>query len=286
MKLVITDLDNTLYDWVTYFAQAFSAMVRRLSTMLQVPEDQLLDEFKLVHQRHRNSEQPFALFEIATVRNRFAHLSHRQLKEELDEAIHEFNRRRQETLRLYPDVLTTLTQMKQQGITLVAHTEAIAANAYFRLKFLGIASLFKHLYAMEGHLQPHPVPERELALEPPTNFLRVVPVSERKPNPRLLLDICAREHVAPSDAVYVGDSLTRDISMAKAAGVKAVWAKYGSQYDRSLWQLLVRVTHWSPDDIRREEDLKRQFAAISPDASIDSFSELAPIVGLTKVPSE
>lgn len=274
MKLVITDLDNTLYDWVTYFSLSFRAMAERLSALLNTPLDKLLGEFKAVHQKHHNSEHPFALLEIATVRERFGDLPPSQLKSVLDDALHEFNRQRRATLHLYPGVMDTLNALRAQEVVLVAHTEAVVANAYFRMRLLGIAELFKHLYAIEGSVTPHPIPDRGQALAPPPGLLRVVPRSERKPNPRLLLDICARENVDPKDAIYVGDSLTRDMSMAKAAGVRAVWAKYGTEYDRELWDLLVRITHWSDEDVQREEDLRKRFSEVTPDVTIESFSEL------------
>jgi FMN phosphatase YigB (HAD superfamily) len=44
--LVITDLDNTLYDWVTFFAQSFQAMAAELEPILELPADAILDEFK------------------------------------------------------------------------------------------------------------------------------------------------------------------------------------------------------------------------------------------------
>lgn len=96
-----------------------------------------------------------------------------------------------------------------------------------------------------------------------------MPRTERKPNARLLLDICEREGVQPRDACYVGDSLTRDISMAKRAGVTAVWARYGLSYDPSLWELLVRVTHWTPEDVAREAELNLQVGGVQPDHMIE-----------------
>jgi phosphoglycolate phosphatase-like HAD superfamily hydrolase len=277
MKLLITDLDNTLYDWVTYFAHSFSAMVTRLSLLLGTPVDQLLEEFKVVHQKYENSEQPFAVFEIASVQRRFGRLDRAALKQELDEALHEFNRARREHLHLYPGVMSTLEELRRRGVCVVGHTESIAANAYYRLQYLKISEFFTRLFALEGKVLPHPSPERELLLVPPGDLLHIVPRAERKPNPGLLLDICARQGVNPAEAVYVGDSLTRDVSMAKAAGVRAVWAEYGVKYDRQLWAILVRVTHWSPTDVRREEELRQAFAATTPDVTIQSFSELLGI---------
>ena len=91
-----------------------------------------------------------------------------------------------------------------------------------------IAQYMTRLYALDGPLLPHPIPGREEEHAPPSSIVRAIPRSERKPNPALLLDICSREGVRPADALYVGDSLTRDISMAKRAGVRAVWHAYGA----------------------------------------------------------
>lgn len=277
MKLLITDLDNTLYDWVTYFSQSFREMAICSAEVLDIPLDQVLDEFRVVHQSYHNSEQPFALFEIATVQQRYGHLKRSELKRELDRPLHAFNKKRKQCLRLYPNVESTLQELNQRGLKIVGHTEAIAINAYYRLRFLNIDHLFTRLYAIDGQVAPHPDAQREAALAPPPGFLRLVPVTERKPNPDLLLDICAKEGVQINDAVYVGDSLTRDMSMAKIAGVKAIWASYGLEYEKNLWDLLVRVTHWSKDDVEREERLRREFNNVQPDLTVQDFSELLKI---------
>ena len=44
LRAVITDLDNTLYDWVAYFIPAFRAMIKALVELTGVPETRLLDD--------------------------------------------------------------------------------------------------------------------------------------------------------------------------------------------------------------------------------------------------
>lgn len=78
-KLLITDLDNTLYDWVTFFSAAFRSMVGELNKLLDVPEETILSEFKTIHQRYGNSEQPFAVLELPSLQRRFADLSRDEL---------------------------------------------------------------------------------------------------------------------------------------------------------------------------------------------------------------
>jgi phosphoglycolate phosphatase len=277
VRLFITDLDNTLYDWVTYFAQSFEAMTKALVPLLQVDEQTILDEFKVLHHHYGNSEQPFVVLELPSVRRRFGAPGVTQLMHDLNPALHAFNSTRKRVLRLYEGVESTLRDLRSRGVIVVGHTEAIAVNAYYRLKKLGIVEHFQRLYALEGHVIDHPDRERRSEFELPLELIKVLPKSERKPNPRLLIDVCEREGVSPKEAAYIGDSLTRDISMAKVAGVRAIWARYGTHYDGNLWKILVRVTHWSDEDVRREESLKRNFAGISPDHEVDSFDALLRI---------
>lgn len=280
MTLLITDLDNTLYDWVTFFATSFQGMVRELSCLLEVEPEKLLDEFKSLHQQYGTSEQPFTALELPSVRLKFGNATRRQLLQELDRPLHVFNSLRKKHLRLYDSVTETLSRLREAGVVLVGHTESMAENALFRLQKLGIDSYFKHLYVLESNYPGHPDPERAEQLAPPLGYIRCVPRSERKPNPELLRDICYREGVSPRDAFYVGDSLTRDMSMAKAAGVTAIWARYGTRYDSGLWKILVRVTHWTDEDVAREEDLRRQFGQVEPDFVIGRFEEVLEILPL------
>jgi FMN phosphatase YigB (HAD superfamily) len=218
-KLLITDLDNTLYDWVSFFAQSFTAMLEEASRISGIDRETLLDDFRTVHRRHHNSEYPFALLEVESLRRKYGEPS--VILAAMDGALHSFNRVRNQTLRLYPTVEDTLRTLAGSGVLVVGHTEAIAENAYYRLRKLDIASVSRKLYVLQGPLAPHPKGAPP-GTDPPLGLVEQVPMSERKPNPRLLLDICRRLDVAPNEAVYIGDSKTRDISMAVEAGVTAV----------------------------------------------------------------
>jgi len=68
-RLVLADLDNTLYDWPKFFAPSFRAMVHALAPALGLPEDQLYDEFRTVFSRHKSLEYAFAIQELESVRS-------------------------------------------------------------------------------------------------------------------------------------------------------------------------------------------------------------------------
>ena len=48
--VLLADIDNTLYDWPSFFAPSFRAMIHALSRELDVSEDQLYDESKAAQQ--------------------------------------------------------------------------------------------------------------------------------------------------------------------------------------------------------------------------------------------
>lgn len=277
-KLLITDLDNTLYDWVVFFARSFRAMVQELSLLIDVPEARLREEFKTLHQKYGDSERPFTILELPAVRRHFGDLDPDEMRRKLDRPLSAFSETRRATLRLYPGVRETLRTLQEWGIPVVAHTEAMAVNAYYRLRHLDLTQYFVHLYSLESQVGPHPRKGAEADHRPPEGFLITLPRSERKPNPELLLDICSRQGVSVAEAWYVGDSLTRDVSMAKSAGLQAVWARYGSHHDAELWDVLVSVTHWTPADVAREAELKHRFDHIRPDLTIDRFDQLLTLL--------
>jgi phosphoglycolate phosphatase len=252
-------------------------MVAELTALLEVPEETILNEFKVIHQRYGNSEQPFAVLELPSLQGRFADLSRDELLKKVDPALHRFNSTRKLTLALYPGAAEALAELKRAGVKIVGHTEAILANSYWRLRALGIEGYFSRLYTLEGREAIHISPDTRW-VDPPEGFVTVVPREERKPNPRLLADICQREGVEPTSTYYLGDSLVRDVAMAKQAGVTAVWARYGTRYDPACWVDLVKITHWTDEDVIREKDLKAKYGGVVPDYVIDSFAELTPIV--------
>lgn len=273
VRLLVTDLDNTLYDWVTFFATSFTEMVEEATRILAADKEKLLDDLQLIHRKYHNSEQPFALLETDTVRNAFAGETPEQCASHLNEAFHAFNIARKRTLRLYSGVAETLAELSNRGVRIVAHTEATVTNAQFRLSKLGIAKFIERLYALEHVGDPHPRPARSEPVVGVKN-VRLIRHDERKPDPRVLRDISRDTHTPLNETLYVGDSIVRDIGMAKEAGAWAAWAKYGTEFSPEHWRTLVRVTHWSADDIARSETDKRRLGHTQPDVVLETFADV------------
>jgi len=282
-KMLVCDLDNTLYDWVGYFVPSFNAMVEAALPIIGCDREQLLDDLREVHQRHHDSEQPFALIETSIVQRQFAGMSLPEMAKALDPAFHAFNSMRKKTLRLNLGVMEGLSSLHRAGIILVAHTESRLYGAFDRLLRLGILRYFRKVYCRERPVSVHPNEAASAAWlnQVPMDLVRELAHHQVKPDPDVLLEICRTEGVETSDTAYVGDSVARDILMAKRAGVFAIWAEYGAKHDRSLYADLVRVTHWTPDEVAREERLRAEARSVRPDyTASSSFLDVLTALGM------
>jgi phosphoglycolate phosphatase len=280
-RLLICDLDNTLYDWVSFFVASFYALVDDAVEVTRCDREELLDDFKRVHQLHHDSEFPYALLETETVKKCFPGKTRTELVKLLDSSFHAFNSRRKDTLSLYPTVRETLDTLTRENVTVVAHTEANVYAAVGRLKRLEIIDYFKRIYCRERAGFDHPNPESGRTWAEAIGSYRVTELThhQRKPNVEVLSEICRSEKFSLDDAAYVGDSMARDMLMAREAGVYSIWAKYGVSHNSRDYERLVRVTHWTADDVARERLLAERTKGLSPDLVLDhSFSELLPTI--------
>jgi FMN phosphatase YigB (HAD superfamily) len=283
-RLLVCDLDNTLYDWVSYFVPSFYQMIDRAVEITGCDRDKLLDDLRAVHRRHGDSEQPFAILETETIRSIYRGVPLGDVARALDPAFHAFNSARSDNLKLHPQVRETLDLLEASGIKLVAHTESKLYGAVDRLRRLELTCYFSRIYCRQRSVSPHPDDTRSLRWLDNFPMGKVVEVSHdrSKPNPDVLLEICADEGVSADAAAYVGDSIARDVLMAKRAGVYAIWAAYGAEHSSAMYSALVRVSHWTTEDIVNEQELKKEAMTIKPDyVAHSSFAEVATALGVS-----
>ncbi len=273
IKLLITDLDDTLYSWIGFFIPAFYGMIDELSRILKKDKEILLSEYKYVHQQKGGVEYPYATVYLPSVLNAYPDYSQEKLLQELDPVFHKFNTIRKKELQLYPHVKETLTAISEMGIKIVGYTESAEENGFYRLRKLDIDKLFHHVYVSDSQFERpnHLSPSKKTQI-----------VQGKKPNPELIKQICERESVLTSETVYVGDSMSKDIYMAKMARVTSVLCKYpcDAQKTSELYQKLVAISHWTETDFQQEREIKQicQGNNIQPDYIIDSFEYLLEII--------
>jgi len=264
VDLAIFDLDNTLYDWYSAFIPAFYGMVDEAVAILKCDREELLDQLRDVHVRNHDVEHPYSLFETPIAQSLLRHISRDELWKLLDPAFHAFNRIRKQRLTLYPDTLETLDALKRQKIKLVAFTDSKYFAALGRVERLGLADHFLKIYCRERSVTDSPSPRNDRYLRF-SGMVEELPPNELKPSPEVLRDIAQRESVPITSAVYVGDSIAKDMLMAQRAGCFSVWAKFGAHVDNEMYDSLVRISHWSAADVARERRFAREAHSVAPD---------------------
>ena len=247
-RLLVTDLDDTLYSWIGFFIPSFFGMVDVVSTMTGIETETLLDEYKAVHQEKGTVEYPFSTVLLPSVQTVYAGKSRDEMKAILKPAFDRFNEIRNEKLTLYPGVESVLETLKGEGVKIIGFTDSGEMNGFYRLLMLGISHLFNKVYVTNYE---YAIPDYIVKDH------RVHEVPEGKPNPELLERIIKEEGIAKEEVLYMGDSLTKDIYMAKKAGVKCVQCKYPDFPDMADYsKKLFRISSWTDDVFAREKALR------------------------------
>lgn len=66
-KILITDLDDTLYDWIGFFIPAFYGLVDEIASITGISKDVLLAEYKKKHQYYGSVEYPFVTLTLPSI---------------------------------------------------------------------------------------------------------------------------------------------------------------------------------------------------------------------------
>ncbi len=271
---VITDLDNTLYDWVAMWGTAFAAMMGVLVERSGVPRHVLEAESRLVHQEHRSTEYAFLVQALPCLRRRHPG---EDLAELYGDAIEASRAARDASLRLFPSVRETLVALKATGCLLVGYTDSRASYSGYRVRKLGLDGLLDFLYSPPDHALPAGDGRRGRPPEPcalRSTVHRLLPEGEVKPNPKVLADIVESVGASPERTLYVGDSLLKDVAMAQEVGLADVFARYGVLQHRDHYDLLRRVSHWTDAEIQRERAMRALQSIRASYTLSGTFSEL------------
>lgn len=182
-------------------------------------------------------------------------------------------------MRRYPGVKTTLESLKSQGVLVVGYTESMAFYTGRRVQSLELDGLIDILYSPRDHDLPEGLTREQIRIYPAEHYEfentvhRYTPADEFKPNPKLLLDIIEDVGADRSEVIYIGDNLYKDVRMAQEANVVDVHASYGTAHTRDEYELLVAVSHWSDEEVHREQELKKQ--DVSPTLSLnENFGQI------------
>jgi phosphoglycolate phosphatase len=231
-RAVVTDLDNTLYNWVDYIVPSLEAMVDSLVATTGLPRVRIVQSLKAVYEKYASNEYPFAIQEseiFAPYEADFDSFNALVLRP----ARRAFVSARERYLRPYPGVRETLDQLRARGLLVVGLTDAPRNAAELRLKWLDLDGHFDALYTLPGYPLPSNVdPEirrkEEAGLYRSRTKVVELPAAAEKPSAAGLSRVLADFGLPPREVLYVGDNVKKDMPVAAACGALGVWAEYGT----------------------------------------------------------
>jgi phosphoglycolate phosphatase-like HAD superfamily hydrolase len=252
---LILDLDNTIFDWFAMWHASFQPIYNEILAASRRSQDEVEADIRRVHQTRRTSEYTFLIEELDVLKEIRAV---QDIRTRFHNALEESRRGRDQNLQLYPTVFSSLWRVKNAGTKIIGYTESMRFYSSYRLKRFGLDGVIEILFSPEDHDMPAGVSLDRLRRFPDDFYeLQVTegmhtPPGELKPNPKVLLDIIEVIGSSPDRCAYVGESIFKDVAMAREAGVFDVHAQYGEPQKRPEYELLQRVSHWTKDDVRRE----------------------------------
>ncbi len=268
---LLTDLDDTLYSWVDFWAPCFRSMVHVIHGQLGAPEDEVTAQFREVYARHGSVEYQFSVQELELARG----LAPTELDALVRRVKGAYNRVREARLQPYPAVKETLQAVAAAGIAVVGVTNAPLFLTTRRLAQLRLDHLFAGLAAWEGFeaADDNPyVKHRQWQSRIPRTWS--FPKDLLKPNTHTFRAVLHDIGIPPDRAWVVGDSLEKDIRPALEIGAQGIWARYGMTHEQENMDTLLRVTHWGDDAIERVYAV----GGVQPSRAIDRFDELLDVL--------
>lgn len=258
VALLITDLDNTLWDWFAIWHSRFSPLLDALVTDTGISRAQLIGEIKAVHQKHHTTEYSFLLQELPCLEE---HLGRKiDVKTDFKRVIEAARIGRERASKMYPSVKETLMAIKESGTRIVAFTESQIYYTTQRIRKFELDGIIDVLYSTPDQGLPDESELMRLRAHPDGYYklqktiVRALPDRLTKPSPEILSAILQVEGYSRDAAIYVGDSLTKDIQMALSAKVTPVFAEYGVVHREDAYKLLQEVTHWPDQAVQHEQN--------------------------------
>lgn len=291
IKLIVTDIDNTLFDWVDYYANAIPPMLKEVESITSIPYSQLAKEASVVFSEH-SIEYPFVVQELPSVVDFCDHDVDKMLQQVAEPSRAAFKDAAAAHLIPYKKVIYTLDILSKAHpeIPIVALTDAPRYIAMWKLNKLGILHYFDAVFGLEDPILPvdkyHRVKvDSEVLMKHlrKHNFdfkgkVRILPDEYEKPGVKGFKSILVEYDIDdPQQVLWIGDNVTKDIALGKKLGVVTAWAKYGATHSKKTLKML---QDFAPSDNMERHSNMHQLTAETPqpDVVLESFDQILAIV--------
>lgn len=267
--IIVFDADNTLYDFLAFYAPYFRSAVHIISKETGLPEDAVTADLRSIYEKYGTLEYQFLLQDSALLRGidleKMSSLEHI-----LSVAARLI---RQKRLLLYQGVNETLERITQANVLCVAVTNAPFYQIDLRFKHLGLHRYFDSLLCATSSVTNDEVAKakyekRRAELRARFSIFRELDKDDQKPSSRPYEIV--RDYYGNHDRfVAVGDSLEKDLRPASKVDFTTVWARYGTDVRADDLDTVLEVTPWSAVEV---ESSKSEL--FEPDYVLDRFSDI------------
>ncbi|MCI1858754.1 MAG: HAD family hydrolase [Sporolactobacillus sp.] len=189
MKVIVFDLDDTLYDEKTYLQSSYRAVARYLAALPQIDES-AAGIYRLMTVLYATGGRS-QLFDRLLLQ-----LKQRPTKTLICRCLSVY-RRHQPEIHLPETSLQCLRRLNGYPLYIVTDGNKIVQHR--KLKALGLYRMMKHCYITHRYGLRH-----------------------AKPSPYCFLDLAAKEKAEPSAIVYIGDNPHKDFIGIKPLGFRTV----------------------------------------------------------------
>lgn len=290
VKLIILDIDNTVFDWMTYYIPAFKAQLQSVEKVTGIPYLELAKECQEVFTQNGSVEYPFVIQQLPLVNTYYKNDVERMLSECVEPSRQKFNDVAYSNLKSYKSVIPTLKSIKElhPDAKIVALTDAPRYIAMWKCGKLELLHYFDAIYGLQDPRLPIvngvPAVTREILLKHLerksfgfTGKIRILPDEYEKPGVKgmksILIDYELDELEDKKQIIYVGDNLYKDTELGRRLGVTTIYAEYGTRYDTNLIDIF---KDFSPSEFVRRG--VRTHEPPKPDHTIQDFSEILNLI--------
>jgi FMN phosphatase YigB (HAD superfamily) len=277
-RLLITDLDNTLYNFIDYFGPSFRGMVHALANKTKLKENEIIQDFKKVYALRGSLEYAFAIQELDLTQD----MSEEDVFKLIQLAKAVFSRVRQKNLVPYSGVRDCLKWLRKEEVVIVGLSNAPIYNAEIRLKQLKLDGYFDGLAAWQGPDMPISKYTQDVMhnIDSPlyrSNISKIWKIQLGNLKPSTYAFDLIQQHfgIEKRNVWVIGDSIYNDVEPGISLGFNGIWAQYGTIHDKKNLATALEVTNWDKSKIERS--FYKEYS--KPKYCIQSFDELKAILG-------
>lgn len=243
VKLVVTDMDNTLASHAHYFSEGIKTAITDISAKTSIPESELYTSIGNQMEKYRSHDYPWSL-EIA-LKDRLkigepGGMSPADFEKNIAKPFWDtIDQSLKDNHHPYPGVRETLDELQRRKIPVAVLSDAPAFIGLRRLSNLGLKDgAVERFYGLHNWEEPpglskellQPGRDRVEALLKTENSLkefRALPSQWEKPETGGFQALMRHYDVRPSETLMIGDSRVKDVGLAYKSGARAIWASYG-----------------------------------------------------------